>query len=221
MRIGTWNLNVQWGDHHIHLLLKQECDVWLLTELNPKLVNPKGMIANFRCHLSSGLMLRKQHWAAVLSLQEFTPPPLIDPHPASAAAIINGITYCSTILPWSGCRKYSPHPWVGSTIGEMTKATIEPLSNALPKSNLVWGGDWNHSLKGRVVGSKVGRDHILAAIESFNLQVPTADLPHQNNEYRSIDHIAVPCGWKVKSACRILADGLSDHDAYVVEVDKK
>lgn len=52
-------------------------------------------VLDFHCRLSSGVMGRKQHWAAVLSLLPLTP--VADPHPASAAAIVNGNTYCSTI----------------------------------------------------------------------------------------------------------------------------
>jgi hypothetical protein len=217
MRIGTWNLDCRiLKVQHLDLLLREQCDVWLLTEVNPLAVNPKGVIAGFNCHLTAGVMGRKQHWAAVLSKRALSSLP--DPHLSSAAAIVNGITFCSTILPWSGCRKYSPHPWVGDTIGEMTKAAIESLSNEFPKSDLVWGGDWNHSLQGRVVGSIVGRDHILAAIKSFSLQVPTTGLLCQKDKHQTIDHIAVPSGWRVKSAARVMAEGLSDHDAYVIEV---
>jgi len=87
MRIGTWNLDLRWGEQHRELLLRQNCDVWLLTEVPPKAVNPKGIIAGLHCHLSSEAMDRKQYWAAVLSLEALSPLP--DPHPASAAAIIN------------------------------------------------------------------------------------------------------------------------------------
>src|SRR5947207_1393166 len=110
MRIGTWNLdNRLLTDPHRDLLLKEQCDLWLLTEVNPRWVDPKGKIAGFHCHLSSGVMGRGQHWAAILSHQTIVP--LADPHPASAAGNVNGITYCSTILPWKGAQTQSP--WVG------------------------------------------------------------------------------------------------------------
>jgi len=220
MRIGTWNLNLQWGNKHRDLLQRkqcgEQCDVWLLTEVNPKAVSPQGMIAGYHCHLSSGVMARNQHWAAVLSLQALTPLP--DPHPASVAAIVDGITYCSTILPWRGG---SGPPWVGASQGARTAATIQSLLKNLPKSDLVWGGDWNHSLFcSDWAGSKDGRDFLLAALKKkLKLQVPTAGLPHRlgGGQY-SIDHVAVPWAWEVRCACRISATGLSDHDAYVIEV---
>lgn len=218
MRIGTWNLDNRWGARHSDLIRKLDCDVWLLTEVNPKAENPRGRIAGFHCHLSSGVMVRKQHYAAVLSRGLLSN--RSNPHAASAAATVNGIVFCSTILPFARCREYLPHPWNGKTIGEMTKAVIESLSNALPSCGVVWGGDWNHSLEGRVLGSKVGREHVLAAIKSFDLQVPTADLPHRIKGCRSIDHVAVPSGWMLKNAEPIPAKGLSDHDAYVIDVDE-
>jgi len=69
MRIGTWNLdNRLMTDEHRELFLNQECDVWLLTEVNRKWADEAGMkILHFNCHLSVGVMGRQQHWAAVLS----------------------------------------------------------------------------------------------------------------------------------------------------------
>jgi hypothetical protein len=87
----------------------------------------------------------------------------------------------------------------------------------LPQKGLVWGGDWNHTLTGhRNGGSDGGRSHILTAIESLNLRAPTSDMLHRNG-HPTIDHIAVPSGWWVKSKKQVAAEGLSDHDAYVVE----
>jgi hypothetical protein len=52
--------------------------------------------------------------------------------------------------------------------------------------------------------------------------VPTAELPHPIEGLLSIDHVAVPSG-TVASATRVEAiheaTRLSDHDAYVVDVD--
>ena len=100
----------------------------------------------------------------------------------------------------------------------MTKDVIETLLNKLPKSDLVWGGDWNHSLIGKeYAGSMGGRNHLLEAINKLGLNVPTTGLSHRGNYCHAIDHIGVPLSWKVECAKRIDAQGLSDHDAYVVE----
>jgi hypothetical protein len=218
MRIGNWNVDTRlMTDKHQKLLLDQECDVWLLTEVHPKwaeLVSTK--ILHFNAHLSKGVMGRNQHWAAVLSISPMTP--LDDPHPASAAAAVDGITYCSTILPWKGVKS-NEAPWNGSNHSEMTESAIKSLLANLPTSDLVWGGDWNHSLIGKEhAGSMGGRNHVLQAVERLGLNVPTTGLSHRGNYCQAIDHIAIPLSWKVESVRRISADGLSDHDAYVVDV---
>jgi hypothetical protein len=39
------------------------------------------------------------------------------------------------------------------------------IVGALPRSGVVWGGDWNHALSGReFTGTAGGRVHVLAAI---------------------------------------------------------
>ena len=218
MRIGTWNVeNRLMTEDHRALLLREDVDIWLLTEVNRKWADDAGKkILHFNCHLSDEVMGRKQHWAAVLSVSRLKP--LNDPHAASAAAVVNGVTYYSTILPWRGVKSDSV-PWHGLNHAEMTKEAIETLFRELPASDLVWGGDWNHSLIGREhAGSMGGRTHVLEAIKKLGLNVPTTGLSHRGNYCHAIDHIGVPLSWRVESAIRIDADGLSDHDAYVVEV---
>ena len=67
-------------------------------------------------------------------------------------------------------------------------------------------------------GSMGGRNHLLEAVSQLGLNVPTTGLSHRGDYCRAIDHIGVPLSWKVESTKRINALGLSDHDAYVVEV---
>src|SRR3954464_13738899 len=93
MKIGTWNLAGRWQSAHAQLLADQHCDLWLLTE-----VNERVELEGFQRHLSLGLMAPRRRWAGVYSRRALTPLP--DPHVASAAAVVDGITYCSTILPW-------------------------------------------------------------------------------------------------------------------------
>ena len=217
MRIGTWNVeNRLMTEQHQELILKQECDVWLLTEVNRNWADEAGTkILHFNSNFSKGVLGRNQHWAAVLSVSPLER--LEDPHPASAAAKINGVTYCSTILPWRGVQANSA-PWHGSNHSEMTKNAIKTLLSELPTSDLVWGGDWNHSLIGKEhAGSMGGRNHLLDAISKLELNVPTTGLSHRGNYCQAIDHIGVPLSWKVESAKRINAQGLTDHDAYVID----
>lgn len=134
-------------------------------------------------------------------------------------ADIEGVSFCASILPWRSCG--SRVPWVGSTTGEKTAEAVAAIESARPT---VWGGDWNHAVSGpEWAGSKAGRRAILDAIDRLDLQIPTADSPHQMDGLLSIDHIAVPASWSVVAAerHRAFVDGrrISDHDAYVIEVD--
>ena len=74
MRIGTWNLeNRLMTDKHRKLLLDQECDVWLLTEVHRKWADEAGTkVLHFNAHLSQGVMGRNQHWSTVLSILPLT-----------------------------------------------------------------------------------------------------------------------------------------------------
>ncbi len=223
MRIGTWNLDAKWSEGHQTLLTNEHCDVWLLTEVLPKARGADAKIAGYNSHLSAGVMAPGQHWAAVLSRLPLTPYiPLTGLHETSAAAVVSGVTYCSMILPWSGCNNHEPNPWVGSSLAEMARPAIECLKTALPKSNTVWGGDWNQNLAGgwQRVGSAEMRKIVESALSSLELQVVTAELPFKSSaSQNTIDHIAVPLQWNILGKPRqIPAAGLSSHDAYIIEV---
>lgn len=217
LRIGTWNLDNRIPTQkHREILLSHECDVWLLTELNPRWRTSEGGLGDWNVHVSKGVMGRKQHWAAIVTKHACDP--LADPHPTSAAAVVNGVTYWSTILPWRGVKAGSA-PWSGSNHAEMTAAAVNALRLKVPKGELVWGGDWNHSLVGKEhAGSTGGRKHVLNAIETLGLTVPTSTILHRGDYCNAIDHIGVPKHWGIDGAYRIEATSLSDHDAYIVDV---
>lgn len=214
MRIGTWNLAGRWTPGHLEFLVRMDCDVLLVTEVSERLELP-GYVAR----LSDQLMAPKRRWAGVLSRRELTALP--DPHPASALARVDGLTFCSSILPWTSCGNRDP--WHDGPHALKTKRTIDALLAELPTTDLVWGGDWNHALLGREwSGSKGGRTSIIDAVAKLNLEVPTTELPHAIDGLLSIDHIAVPNTSTVSNATRVSAcrgsGRLSDHDAYVVEL---
>ena len=212
VRIGTWNLAGRWSPAQLDVLVAQDCDVWLLTEVRKDVRFP-----GYRPHVTTAEMARGRHWAGVFSRSPLTPLP--DPHVASAAAVVDGVTYCSSILPWRSC---GPVPWGDGSTAERTARALDALIAALPRHDLVWGGDWNHSLVGSEwAGSKAGRVHIEAALDAFGLQVTTRHLPHRIDGIASIDHIAVPREATVVNAAQVSAVGpegrLSDHDVYVVD----
>lgn len=213
LRIGAWNLDARRQPAHMDLLLDLDCDVLLLTEISPGLDLP-----GYSKLLTAGIMARGQHWAGVFSRRPSEALP--DPHPASAAARIDGRVFCSSILPWRGCG--ADEPWGIGSHAEKTERCVERLRESL-RPDWVWGGDWNHALLGQeFAGSVGGRRAVQATVDDLGLQVPTAELPHHLSELRSIDHVAVPGSWQILSAERVSAERdhrrLSDHDAYVVEL---
>jgi hypothetical protein len=213
MRIGTWNLAGRWSDRHLELLVAAKCDVWLLTEVSDRLDLPQ-----FVGHVTDAAMRSKVRWAGVFSRSPLEP--LADPHPASAMARVDGTTYVSSILPWRGTGDVEP--WIGENHGARTRHALKVLDVAMPQSDLVWGGDWNHALSGKeYAGSLAGRDAIRGLLQRRDLSGATAGLPHALDGLLSIDHIAVPSTWQVLTAQRISAADigtrLSDHDQYLVD----
>lgn len=215
VRIGTWNIAGRWSEHHQALLVEADCDVWLLTEVNERTVLPK-----YSVQLSQERMAPRRRWAGIASRLPMASSP--DPHPASAQAQIGATTYVSSILPWRSCG--ANKPWVGDRHVDKTENAIDDLLLHLRVADsLVWGGDWNHALTGKeYAGSIGGRQAVLAALESVSLDATTAGLPHRIDGLFTIDHLAVPAGlssraWRIDATheCK----RLSDHDAYVVEVD--
>jgi endonuclease/exonuclease/phosphatase family metal-dependent hydrolase len=212
MRIGTWNLGGRWSESRAELLASLRCDVLLLTEVHLTTSVP-GMLGR----TTYGLMAPDRFWAGVFGAGQMSGYP--DPHGAAAMARIDGVTNVCSVLPWRACG--SGMPWLGERHGEKTGHAVAPIARLRPP--VVWGGDWNHALEGTDhVGSREGRDHIFGVLDTLGLQVPTADLDAHRGE-RSIDHIAVPKEWVLVGTERVEAvvggKRLSDHDAYVVEVE--
>jgi hypothetical protein len=214
MRVGTWNLAGRWSPHHLELLLAQECDVWLLTE-----VRADVSLAGFESHLTAAKMAPRRHWAGIYSRTTLQPRP--DPHPASAAAFGFGLTWCSSILPWRSCGTV---PWGDGAAKEKTRRALDQLASELPVGALIWGGDWNHAMQGReYAGSVAGRNAIKAAVADLQLTLATENSPHCIPGLLTIDHIAVPHSTRIHAVNRIVAEDhsgkrLSDHDAYAIDV---
>lgn len=208
MRIGTWNLEGKWSPRHERRLREQRCDVWLLTEVRHDVA-----VEGWQLHHSAGDMAAQRWWAAVLAPTLRCVHP--DPHAASVAARVDGLYVCSSVLPWRGATGV---PWDGADTTERTSAAMRSLADGWPDGPIIWGGDWNHALSGtEYAGSNGGRKRIQDVLQQRQLQVPTESLGHRLEGCLSIDHVAVPTSWTAL-AVRVDAVGLSDHDAYVVEV---
>ena len=212
VRIGAWNLQGRWDERHRVHVESMCSDLLLLTEVSERVA-----MAGMNLHATRALMAPRRRWSAVASHR-----PLIaldDPHGATALVEVDGLRACSSILPWRSCGASAP--WSGSTTAEKTAAAVASIEAAAPS---VWGGDWNHAMSGREwSGSQAGRRFILDAVDRLGLQIPTAAAPHQIDGLLSIDHIAIPLAWRVLDVERhpAIASGarISDHDAYVIEVN--
>jgi hypothetical protein len=217
MRIGTWNLEGRWTPAQVRALGRQDCDIWLLTE-----VPTTAALDGYAMHTTTGSMAPGRRWAAVAAREDLDPCPLPDPHPASAAVAVDGVTFCSSVLPWR--TSGGDHPWRGSSTAERTAYALGDLTSVLPVDRTVWGGDWNHAVEGpEHAGSRAGREAILDAATRLGLTILTTGLAHRLDGHGTIDHLAVPSRARVVHRAERVSmeeDGrhLSDHDAYVVEV---
>ena len=202
----------RWSNLHRSFIEQQECDVWLLTEVPLAFSLERGTLAR------SAAMAAHKSWSGVWCSQDAEELDVI--HPVAVLAGTGDYAFCSCVLPWRGAR--ASWPEVG-TPTELTRKTVETIVARLrlERRQVIWGGDWNHSLRGpERAGSHLGRAQVRLALNRLKLQSPTEHLPHAKAGLFSIDHVAVPLEWRVSERHRLVAsiDGkrLSDHDAYVV-----
>ena len=89
--------------------------------------------------------------------------------------------YVSSVFPWISA---SGAPWEGESSHSRTLAALEDLKPFLfGAQDLVWGGDWNHTLEGTVTGStKKGRQRQQEMTRELSLSVPTSRLPRGTYE---------------------------------------
>lgn len=212
VRIATWNLEGKWTPRHLGVIRSLRADLLLLTEVPIEVAIP-----GLNLHFTAGEMQPGRRWAAVASGAPLRALP--DPHGATALAEVTGLRVASSVLPWRNAGAASP--WEGSDQGTRTAAAVASIRAASP---VVWGGDWNHELRGRLfAGSATGKASILEALDELGVDAPTGALPHRLVGSRSIDHVAIPAFWSVTSVERVSgvveSIELSDHDAYVVEVE--
>ena len=208
--------------HQLDFMAQVDCDIWLLTEVpyTFRTVSAPGSTL-----LSDTMDRTHKAWAAVWAkdgVEDLAPI-----HEAAALAGVAGRRVCSCLLPppalpvseWPDAVPY------GESIMQAAIARVRTgLSDGA--GDLIWGGSWNVALQGD--GAETADADGLALSEAagaLGLAVPTAGLQHTDEQDgRSVDHIAVPSGWSVGAAARLVARGedgerLSPHDAYVVEVD--
>jgi hypothetical protein len=142
------------------------------------------------------------------------------PHPATVVADVGGVAVAASVLPWSGAGGQPGGVWAGDRLGGWL---ADALAAIRVSDATVWGGDRNRNLAGywQSVGTARSEAAIPDAVGAMGLVAATAALPHRRPGSFAIDHIAVPVSWRVVAAHRIVADVLSDHDAYVVDAEPR
>lgn len=212
LRVGVWTMAGRWTPSHRRTLQDLRCDILLLTEVHVAVA-----VDGYSQHRTGAQMGPAKHWAAVLARGEIYP--LTDPHPASAAAVVDGTTTIASVLPWPLASDL--WTWEVGTHPQRMASTVEQLRPTVARPDVIWGGDWNQPLVGNnsgfTNGARVVRDE---AVRTLGLQVPTTRLVAQNRVQASIDHIAVPASWKVTDAGHVPLTELSDHDAYWIQVGR-
>jgi len=160
-------------------------------------------------------MGRDKHWAAVA--YNGVMDPIDDPYPASAAALIDGIFVCTSVLPWPLAQE--DWPWGPTEHQLRMEMNLDHLVAAMKNNAVIWGGDWNQPLTGNLAGfTRAAQASILGVVDRLSLQVPTASQPSRHRAQQSIDHVAVPQSWTVRAAGHVAVESsLSDHDAYWVD----
>jgi hypothetical protein len=217
MRIGTWNMQGKSESRQLEFMAREDCDVWLLTEVSEALAMLPGSMV-FSDAMSAG-----KAWAAVWARDGLDA--LASIHQAAAVATVGELRVCSCVLPWRAAR--STWPDEGPDLEGITRTAIGRVQVGLTQGSgqdVVWGGDWNCALEGPDhVGTTAGRALLNASMTKLGLKASTSGLGHRDRGMCSIDHIAVPSGWKVGATCRLVAETetgrLSDHDAYVIDVE--
>ena len=229
LRIGTWNLNAKKVTRkqsalrvdQARFMEVQNCDIWLLTEVPRDFAMEPGDTT-----FSDGEMEGDADKAFAAVWARGGVEKLDEVHATAAFAKVGDLRVCSCVFPWRAAQSQG---W--PVKGDLATITLEAIGCARDalaggSGDLVWGGDWNLALEGRDdVGTPAGRSAVLDVVETLKLTVPTAGEDHTlGGGHRSIDHVAVPSHWAQGVATRVLAENadgrLSDHDAYVVAVER-
>lgn len=223
--------------------LAQECDadIWLFTEVHAAWVLP-GYVATISRPRSVGPANKRWSGIACRDGFELTAITITDPGPTDEGLCLarissldqrwpNLLAACS-VLPWSGTSSGWPSLHAPDQVHDfaarfryVTHEHVDRIASVREASEIVvWGGDFNQSLTGRIMGSRANRAVLASALERLKLVALTADARHLIDGAASIDQVTVSSGWPVASSVTVItqSDDLrqtSDHALYLVDVD--
>lgn len=116
MRIGTWNMQGKSDSRQLQFMAREDCDVWLLTEVSDTFAMAPGTT------IFSDAMSPGRAWAAVWARDGLDGMPSI--HQAAALAKVGELRVCSCVLPWRAAR--STWPDEGRDLASITATAIGP-----------------------------------------------------------------------------------------------
>ncbi len=249
MRIGIWNLerapNSNWPRGRQMLGLARECDadLWLFTEVHIDRMLPE--YAAVTSEPRSGAPARKR-WSGIACRDTFelTAIPIVEPGPADEGLCLARITttdrrlpnllVACSVLPWANTSSSWPSLHAPGHLAGfadrfrcVADAHAERIATVRQADEVVlWGGDFNQSLTGRIMGSGANRSALVSALETLDLIALTADARHLLDGACSIDHVAVSSEWPGSSGVTVITRSedtrqTSDHALYLVDVDPR
>src|SRR4051794_11287509 len=118
-----------WSGGHQAVLRQLDCDLLLLTEAHVDVE-----FTGYRTHATSHEMGPAKRWAAILASGALKP--VDHPYPASAAALVNGIFVCSSVLPWPLAR--GDWPWGPTEHQLRMELNLDHLVAAMTNKVVIW-----------------------------------------------------------------------------------
>lgn len=202
LRVGVWNLEKRAlgtarGQAQAEQLLRQDADVWLLTE-----VPADFHLDGYSLHAGASRPGEPgQVWSAIASRWPLAPVEAV--HPTLALAVLPHPTgkalAAGTVLPWRAAAVSWPKG-DGQTYVERFRRTLDAHLREIHAAGgsypLMWGGDFNQALSDReYVGTTDGREALIAAFAELGLRAATAEADGALEGMTAIDHLGVPEAW--------------------------
>jgi endonuclease/exonuclease/phosphatase family metal-dependent hydrolase len=237
VRIGTWNIDRERGPEQnmatrAAIIQQLRLDVLVITEPGPAWSCRDDVVISPAERLDRPL---PESWVTIRAAGATRALPLPYGRLATAALTNVGgrsVVIYGAVLPWGGAVRATGLAHAGESFASMFSrvldeqvADLEYLTTIYPDALRLWAGDFNQTLEGPNlgVGSTRGRQQLEEALTRLGFAAWNRHQPHGLPGLATIDLICGPANMTVTSSERIdpNVDGrrLSDHAAYVVEVD--
>jgi hypothetical protein len=236
-RVATWNLD--WGRRsrlrrdQAGVIAAAASDVWVLTEAGcDALPDGWASVASAEIPLAagaSGLVGDSGYFAVVSApeLEEVAVPEL--PTAACARVQLAGQTWLvlGVCMPWRRNRPTLPEgaapgaddgPAQWRTVLDRLDTALERLAATVDPDRVLLAGDLNQTLSGRHVGFTGGRGQLEEVLARHRLVAYTTKAPSRLPGCPTVDHICGPALPHQLEPWPDLAEPLSDHRGYIVQL---